>query len=440
MTRLFRAPLSKDPDFSVPAGASPYSDRDGVIALLLFLTALAGYARLAIRLAQGRYAEYLNLAFDFDPYLVLSLLTATPGETLGFKHPLLLLLRPFGLGLTALGVSPKVAAGMMMATFGAATVSLLWCFLRLAGIRRPESLLLSLLFGLGSTQILNSLIPESYGVSGFAIVLLWCIALVRVKFPPLRFTFLRYCSALILMGATVTNVVQAFIAELAVATTQGGISESIYKVLRFGSILAAWFSVLCMIVWHEAIWKAVQNPLETARQIWWLQTQGPRTDAIAVFKTFLAFSFVAPNYTFITLPESTHMRDFRDWSFTATGAATVAIWLIFAGWGAVCALCNRRYRPIAIGIVLALVFNLLFHCRFQFRGSIYLYAGHVYFLVFALAAGSALVVRGNGVMRLAYLALVTLLVALFGLNNVPMAEEFVTAFDRPDTLCPAPCR
>lgn len=415
---------------------------DLVIAVFLFLCALAGYGILAIRLAEGRYSDYLNLAFDFDPYFVLSLLTETPGQTLGFKHPLLLLLRPVGLALVAVGLPAKIAAGLIMATFGAGTVALVWCFLRLADIQRLESFLLTLLFGLSATQMLTSIIPESYGISGFAIALLWCVTIARIKkinFKTDQSTFLHYFSSLVLIGVTITNVVQAFIAELSVQILRGGFRDAFFKTFRFGIILLACFFFLCMIVWHAEIWKAVLDPMGAARQIWWLQTKGPRSGAIEVAKSFMVFSFVAPNYTYVRLPESTNMRDFRDWSFAGMGVWTVTAWLVLAVVGGVCSIANKRFRPVAIGLLAALVFNLAFHLHFQFRGSIFLYAAHAHFLVFALSAGVALFVRDRGALRIGYLSLLAVLVVLFGLNNVPMAQNFSTSFDKPDTSCPAPC-
>ncbi|RYZ90402.1 MAG: hypothetical protein EOP06_07965 [Proteobacteria bacterium] len=155
---------------------------DVLISALFFVCAIGAYGTLALQLAQGVYSDYLNLAFDFDPYLMLSLLTQDPPEKLGFKHPLLFLLRPFGLFLMSVGLAEKAAAGMVMAIFGAGTVVLVWWFLRVSGIRRIESFFLTFLFGVSSTQLFTAMIPESYGVSGFTIVLVWLIAQLRLNF------------------------------------------------------------------------------------------------------------------------------------------------------------------------------------------------------------------------------------------------------------------
>jgi hypothetical protein len=100
---------------------------------------------------------------------------------------------------------------------------------------------------------------------------------------------------------------------------------------------------------------------------------------------------------------------------------------------------NRSYRAIAFGIMLALLFNILFHTQFQYRGSIFIYAAHTHFLIFALGAGAAPMVAGLRRARVAYISAVLVLTSLIAVNNFPMLMEFTTAFDKPDTTCPAPC-
>jgi hypothetical protein len=133
------------------------------------------------------------------------------------------------------------------------------------------------------------------------------------------------------------------------------------------------------------------------------------------------------------------MWDFRAWRFPPEGALAMMLWLAFLAVGTVAGLARRTWRPMALGLLAALCFNLLFHLSFQLRGSLTIYTGHVNFLVFALGAGLAHWVGGNRWGRIAYVASVLVLAGLVAVNNVPVVVGFVTGFDTPDTSCPAPC-
>ena len=106
---------------------------------------------------------------------------------------------------------------------------------------------------------------------------------------------------------------------------------------------------------------------------------------------------MSPEYDFLHLPEGIDMRDFRAWRFSPIGAVAMPVWLVFLGAGTVGALTHRRTRWLAGGMATALLLNILFHLDFQFRGSLYIYASHTHFLVFALSAGLAPWVRDRPV-------------------------------------------
>jgi hypothetical protein len=81
----------------------------------------------------------------------------------------------------------------------------------------------------------------------------------------------------------------------------------------------------------------------------------------------------------------------------------------------------------------------LFHLDFQFRGSLYIYAAHMHFLIFALACGLAPFLRSATLSGKLYTAVVLLLVLLVGADNLPIATVFVTDFDHVQSTCAPPC-
>jgi hypothetical protein len=411
---------------------------DGAIAVALFLGAGALYAGFALRLAEGRLFEYFNLAFDFDASRVLALLAGSPPDPMGFKHPLMLYLRPLGLAVMAFDVPGKAAAAIVMAAVGAASTSLVFLFLRLALIARIEASALALLFSVTGTQLVTAIIPESYGFAGLSLVIVWIIAVLRLHAPE-RLRFASILAAAFAMGVTITNVIQPIIAEAALLLRHFDLRSAFRRMMRFGITLGIVMVLAALPIWWETLWGAAQDPVAALKAVWWLQTQGETTGPIKVVENFLAYSFVSPAFTVVPLPETTRMLDFRDWSFSPLGTVAVVGWLLFLAVGTVAGLAHPEYRRIALPIAVALLANIVFHLDFQYRGSLYIYAAHTHFLVFALAAGAAPWLATMPRLRLPYAAVVLALTVLTAIVNLQMAADFSTRFDVPDTSCPAPC-
>jgi len=421
-----------------PPGAWPITAGDRRLALWLALPALAIYGLLAWRLAGGEYLDYYNLAFDFDPSRAVTSLATTAPEFLGFKHPLFELLRPLAWPLLGLGLDAKQASGLLIAGFGAASVALCFLFFRAAGIECGFAVPLSGLFAVSSTQLFISVIVETYGVAAFSIVLTWLLAALRLTRPGCC-PRLPYAAALLTIGTTVTNVMQSVLAEGILAWREGGPVRAFRRCLRFGLIVGILTALLCLIAWFDTLRAALQDPVQAAKEVYWLRTKGERAGLATLLETFLGFGFVAPRYSWVMLPGDIPMRDFRSWEFVGVGAVAAPLWLAFLASGAVGAACHPRYRWLALGLALALVGNFLLHLDFQFRGSLFLYAGHMHFLVLGLAAGLAPHLSARSVLGRVYAGFVLLLGLLIAANNLPILFSFTGDFQAVQMPCPKPC-
>lgn len=404
---------------------------DAIVAVLWFLAAWLTYAPFALRLAQGVYTDYYNLAFDFDPPRTLQTFALSPADPQGFRHPLMLLLRPLAWPFLAGGLAPKAAAALVMATFGAGTVGLCFLYLRVSDIRRPEAAALTLLFAVTGTQLFTSIIVETFSISLFAIALIWLVAVIRLD-DPHRLRRLRYVAALLAFGVTITNVAQAFIAELLVCWRRDGLRRAVGRVAAFGLIGAACAAVLVIVVWRAELWSAAHNPIHALKEIYWMQPTEKRTAGIGrILLTFFGFSFVSPEYSWVKLTDDLPiMRDFRDYALSPVGQAAMPLWLAFWTVGALAALRHPRYRWPALGLFAAVAFNVLLHMDFQNRGSLYLYAAHLHFPIFALGAGLALYLGPSARTRGAYVAAVLLLAGLVGADNLSKVAGFAANFDK----------
>ena len=382
--------------------------------------------------------DYYNLAFDFDPARYVSTFALASPDPGNFKHPLILLLRPLAWPFLAAGLDPKQASAMVMACFGAGTVAVCFLFLRAIRSGLAEAVALTVLFAITGTQIFTSIIVEAYGPAGFGLAALWLVTACRLADGRPRL-WRRYAIAVFSFGVTLTNIMQVFVAELLVSVREAGPVEAVRRAVVFGLVLTGILAVLGVIVWHDALMTALADPVLALKEIYWLRTKGFRVGGSQLLKTFLGYSFVSPDYDFLHLPEGIDMRDFRGWRFSPIGAVAVWCWLAFLATGAAAAFINPRTRWLAGGMATALLLNLVFHLDFQFRGSVYIYAAHMHFLVFGLAAGLAPWVRPMRTGRWLYVGVVLALAVLVGGDNLPIVTTFTRTFDKVDISCPAPC-
>jgi len=194
-----------------------------------------------------------------------------------------------------------------------------------------------------------------------------------------------------------------------------------------------------LVVWHSVVWQVVSNPVHFVKSAWWLQTFGEKAGLKPILMTFVEYVTVAPDYVWVPIVDGWDMRDFRAPLYSPIGFAAVAGWLLLLASGIVCGLRDRGMRWLTIGLLVAFVFNVLLHTRFQYRLSLFIYTSHVLILVFALAAGVARVAsRRTGTATAMGLAIL-LLFMLVGTNNLPVAAAFAHDFRSPVIPAPQDC-
>jgi len=400
---------------------------------VLFVAFFGLYAALGLRLAQGNFLDYWNLAFDFDPSRFVRALAGHPPDGGGFKHPLVLLFRPIGLGFSALGFSAKSAASLVMALFGAGTVVVVFAFCRGAGLSRPEAGALSLLYGVSSTQLFTAFIAESYGLSLFALALTWTLLQRALRSEPRLLLRWRVALAVAVAGITITNVLQNFVGELWLRLRSAAPYDALRGMFRFGVAFGLTFVILAVAIWHRELIGHLADPIQALKTVYWLRTKGEAISLGQVLVTFFGYTVVAPQFTAVDLGSGILMKDFRAFRFEAYSAFALWAWLGLLSVGTLLGLAHSRFRRIAIPMVVALAINVLFHLDYQFRGSVYIYCAHLHFLVFALPLGLACwLPHLPRWCRPAYVAGVLALAALAGTANITRAIELATAFDGVD--------
>jgi hypothetical protein len=430
--------VARSDDTLAGSGTAPGMGRtDLVVCLALALAAFALYAGFGLRLAAGRFLEFYNLAFDFDPPPYLALLTGEEFERGNVKHPLVLLLRPLAWVPTALGVPPQVAATLLMAVFGGATVAVAYLFLRTLAAAVAPAAALAVLFAVSGAQVFTSIIVEAYGPAAFGIAGIWLLA-ARGMADPARGGHARLAAAVFAYGVTTTNVVQSFIAEALLWWRRRGLAGALRPMVRFGLAVAAVAALLTAIVWIDWLVAALADPVELVRQVYWARTKGERVGAADTVLRLLGYTFVSPKFDRLPVPEGYDMVDFRTPAFGPLAGTAWVAWHLFWATGAVAALAHPRTRWLATAMAGTLAFNIVLHLDFQFRGSLYLYAGHTHFLMFALGAGLAPLLHPGSRAAAAYVAVVLVLTVLVGAVTFDRAADFATRFDEVIVNLPSP--
>jgi hypothetical protein len=403
---------------------------DIVLALSIGLLSFLLYAHFALQLAETVYDDYLNLAFDFDTGYYQAYLTSDQpvnGSGPNFKHPLWFIFRPIALFFIAVGYPAKAATGLLMALFGGLTVMLSYLFARLYGAGRAESAAATLFFAASCTTLFTSFIVETYGWANFSLALLWCVYLWSYRQPSGNILARQIASTLV-FGITLTNIMQVIIAEFFLKVRTKKPLRSLSATMLFAMVSGVITLIVLILIQPQDMWLLVSNPVNTLRTLYWMKTKGDTVGLLQVLKTFFVYSFFAPEFDYVKLSTGITMLDFREYRFSMIAQCAATVWIVF--WLANLVLGVRRWRDkLLLPLVVVIVVNLLFHLGYQFRGSIFIYAAHLQFPIFAVSLTAAPWIRQQGWRwRSAYTAVFLVFAMLAFGNNLERCRQFIDYF------------
>jgi hypothetical protein len=399
---------------------------DSAVAVAIGVVVFWAYFLLGLRLAHGDYFQANNFAFDYDAATYVRSFFGDGGAFI-LRHPFVAALRPFCKAALALGIPLPAAISGFFAAIGALTVSVAYlCFANL-GLGLPERLLLAAFFALSSCQAINGIVADSFGLSGLGLAILYFLFLKRAN-DPARAPVARYGVAVYLFGITVSNLVQPVIAEVVLwfgrVSPLAFVRRLFVSGLILGGLLLA--GMLLFVPWGTL------PPLQLVRHYYWeSQFHGAEMVGLwTVLKSFVAYTFVAPEFTMVPLPNGEPgMLDFRDFRMSGTGLWALGLWLALLASGIACAVSDRQQRRLAAFLGLVVGINLVIHHYVQFRLSVYLYGSHVQLAILLVAAlALRMSSRRGGPVRVVGLTGMAGLALLTGLNNIPRFLELVSAF------------
>lgn len=459
------------PGRSVPAGPVDGGRcRRGMLLFMCGLAVLAAFFALysvaGTRLSQTTAFSEDDILFELDTPRVIGDMTlprashyrtkvhplyvmlANPWGVLATKlsaaevkvkaRPLPVLLEKPGGGMEKTWIGPEVNAAVLLNSFlGAAGVALGFVFFLFFAKRLLDAALLACLFGLSASQLFLSVVPDTASLAICSLLVTYILFLRALETGRSRLP-VWILAGVFSLGVTTTNLAQT-VACFAVGDFVVNRQRGLWRLgIRLLGLLAGVLAVAAALAMlQRALYPssnlfflpdAYREDLDFAS----LQVlRSPLPVLVQLFRNFSWINFIAPTPSACALPDHKlpGLTFASSLDFSVPGIIAAVIW--FGLWLALAfgALRRRRTkagtrsvrRPLAVGLLLCLLFNLLLHSVYgvgeKGRIEYFLYTGNFSFLVLALWALP--LSRPGKTVRVLLLALVFCM----GINNLLVFSE-----------------
>ena len=306
-------------------------------------------------------------------------------------HPtFVIMFNPIGEGINAIVHQPQITASIICALFGGLNIGLLIYFFTLLKLPNQWSLLFGIVFGLSSTQLVFSIVPDTYIFSATGVILLLIAGLKKWK--------IQYWALITayLLGITITNVVPAALATFFFVFS-GRIQqvwEKRAKVIQYCTITGGVILILSLIqkavfdLWMFSFISRAdkeQNFMFIPHNL----SEGLQR-VVALAEHIFIFNIVAPLSSLVdhTLREGVQLLSFQHSSlasYSTIGFVALVLWLVFLGIGIRLTVKYKLYQLTFVKACLAILsFHFILH--FLYGDDLMLYSAHWTAIVFGLAA------------------------------------------------------
>jgi hypothetical protein len=397
---------------------------ENLVALGLGLAVFLFHAVHIPSVARGAIFQKSNLAFDFDINRFVNLWCVSPfprGDNEAYfavRHPLAISVRLLCMPLVGAGLDAHLAACGIAAVCSALSVVLIYRIARALEVQTPTAIAFAALWSVSTTTLVLGVLPEAYGLALVALAYQFLLAVRWMAGRPADLVT-RVCTAAANFGITITNIILSGIVELFCRIAREPMRKALYGTIGFSlcaGILAGVLSLASLTTWPSA---EIDSPKNAIRQMYWsaaAYNADQRQDVGNVVWEFGATAFVAPAAArFPTgVPGNPYLWDFRGQNYTAVGWVAVLVWLALLAYGIVAAIKDRERWLLWAAAGAWIAFNVGLHSYWQFRGSVFIYAGHPHIAFLMLALAGAPRRRQAHV----YAALVGLVALLVAVNNL----------------------
>lgn len=419
--------------------------RSVLCGIAIFATFFILYFYMSLALSKtGAFKEF-SILFQFDTPRVINDMTtfsAKHGRT--NVHPLyVLLINPIGELVEILIGSHLTAAVFLNSFLGALGVTLGYIFFLSLRNKIIDAVLLTFLFGISTSQLILSIVPETYSLAICSLLVTYILFVQSIK-KETPHLLLWVLAGVFSLGVTTTNFIQTAICF--------GISNITFsernKWLTWGrKMLVFSVGVLSITTLFSIIQKGIYPtsipfylPEVYLKEMQYASTlvfQKPVAVIAQLFKHFFWVNIVGPSPATYTMPGKhlTAITFSSTLEFNFFGIIGSILWFILLGTNfarkqRVSQNMNGdsqyRIQPLLLGYIICLLFNLVFHSFYgaveKYNFEYFLYTGNFTFLVLVI---STIFHRFEAkIMR----ALLLITIVCAGINNILVVKEIIDIY------------
>ena len=380
------------------------------IALVIFIAFFTFYFMISAQLeGAGAFLEFDTL-FEIDPPRAIEDMTQFDGNhARTIVHPLyVLMVNPLGILIKFITHSGMLSARIMNSAFGALGVMLGFLLFLRFELNIIDSLLLTSLFGVSTSQFFLSSIPDTASLAVCSLILTYFLFFHSYKVQKIH--FLGWCLAgLFSLAVTTTNFAQTvicfFMATLSIDQHEikGAIGKTA-KMIVVVMLAAVVLSLIQKIIYPSSILffdiNAYGNEFTYASTIVF---QHPRLVITHLVKNFLMSNIIAPAPIFFDVHgrENPMLTFGRSYQYSTIGWIALFIWVSLLAFNWIKIVYQKENKPFYIGLVFCLAFNFLLHSFYGVTENhieLFLYTGNLTFLTiiplaYSLSTGKSIFTR-----------------------------------------------
>jgi len=352
---------------------------DVLATLIIFLASFVFYYLGCKELLASGFYQQINIAFDLDQshffYSVGH--DVDTARVLLIKHPFIYLYNYIILPLNYIGLSDNISIILLSQLFHSGSLVISYYIFRTVGRTTLESSLLTCGLAGTSTYISSGFVLDVYSLSMFWIAAIFLIVSRAGYQNHTSSVWLRMIISVMAIGTTSYLIVLVILMELFLANTfEEKIFNTFKSKLLYKQILRVFTlgAILFVMIYFQVIIEIIQDPIAVLKRVFWtVNRPGDKEGIFQVITVFALFSILSPKVSIILLPEGITMIDLRAMDFNVLGWFIIIILMVslFLKFN------NKKHFYLLLFCLLWLAFNIIFHTIYQYRGSLFLYSGHM---------------------------------------------------------------
>jgi hypothetical protein len=406
-----------------------------ILSVAIFLVFLVCYFLTSGLLEKAGAFNDFDILFEMDtPRTIEDMTVFREDHSRTRVHPLyVLMINPVGTTLVRLVGDEVLAARIINSILGALGVALAFAFFTRYGRKMLDAVILATLFGVTTSQIFISIIPDTISLGVVSLILLYTLFFTSFKEGQVRY-LPWFLMGLFTLGVTTTNFVQAgilfFIASLNTLDEKKW-GRAFLNSVKYG--LAVLTAAVALSLIQKAIYPTTALfflPQSFAGELDYaspLVLQQPQVVVSYLLRTFLLINIAAPAPRFFEIPglENPGVTFAASSDYSLVGWIALALWVGLMLFSVGKILVQKKHLLFYVGLGACLAFNFLLHSFYGVtptRIELFLYTGNLTFLVMTPLV-EAYLPKWENVFRI----LLVVLVILLAVNNFQAMQAIIQA-------------